>query len=331
MRWSLLLHVATVIFALCLLCVLPPADARRSQRVGDDVNDRPVVGVLTQPMSDSQPDQEILVASYVKFLESAGCRVVPLRFTDSFDQLKQLFIQVNGLFFPGGLASIQNNKFADAARYLLSLAINANQQGDAVPVWGTCLGFEQLLVYLSDQPFTNAVLSPVEAENIFLPLMFQPDAFKSTQLLQQAPSDVIQTYANQNITINMHAYAVLLDTYNKNPTLQQNFHVLTTSFDAQQPNPQQFLSLVEHRAYPIFGSQFHPEKNVFEWSQGHPDQVHTAEAVRASLFLAQRFVQFCRQNAHQFASEDELSRVLIYNYQPQFTGVDDHVEQTYFF
>ena len=41
-------------------------------------NSRPVIGILTQPDLNGQ---EYIAASYVKYAEAAGARVIPLRYT----------------------------------------------------------------------------------------------------------------------------------------------------------------------------------------------------------------------------------------------------------
>lgn len=40
--------------------------------------------------------------------------------------------------------------FQKQGDFLLKLAIEANEGGDYFPVWGTCLGFEQLLLSVSN-------------------------------------------------------------------------------------------------------------------------------------------------------------------------------------
>jgi gamma-glutamyl hydrolase len=43
-------------------------------------NFRPIIGVLTEPLNESEPQLgSFLPASYVKWLESAGARVAPVR------------------------------------------------------------------------------------------------------------------------------------------------------------------------------------------------------------------------------------------------------------
>ena len=47
-----------------------------------------------------------IAASYVKYLESAGARVVPVLHTASKDNLTSTFNSINGLLYPGGGANL---------------------------------------------------------------------------------------------------------------------------------------------------------------------------------------------------------------------------------
>ena len=51
-----------------------------------------------------------------------------------------------------------------------------------------------------------------------------------------------------------------------------------------------FVSALEARRHPIWAVQFHPEKNLFEWSPHYASVPHSASAVAASLYFARFFV-----------------------------------------
>ncbi len=72
-------------------------------------NDRPVIGVFTQPLSVSMsedPDYDgvksYMMDNYVQFLESAGARVVPIIYGNPIEGEMAKLDHVNGLLFPGG-------------------------------------------------------------------------------------------------------------------------------------------------------------------------------------------------------------------------------------
>ncbi len=74
------------------------------------LNDQPIIGVLTQPSGfpkSHPPDEYSYIASaYIKYLESAGARVVPIQYDLAEPEMKKLFLGINGLLLPGGNADI---------------------------------------------------------------------------------------------------------------------------------------------------------------------------------------------------------------------------------
>lgn len=91
------------------------------------------------------------------------------------------------------------------------------------------------------------------------------------------------------------------------------------------------MSTIESKAYPIYGLQWHPEKNNFEWL--FPSQIpHSAEAVAVSQYMADYMVSLARLNNQHFSSPAEEQRALIYNALPVYTGAipGSSFQQCYF-
>lgn len=61
---------------------------------------RSVIGILAQPTGDNKASY--IAASYVKYIESSGGRVVPIDYRWSTEKLRSVFSKVNGILFPGG-------------------------------------------------------------------------------------------------------------------------------------------------------------------------------------------------------------------------------------
>ena len=120
-------------------------------------NNRPIVGIMTQPLGTeisnaSSTNVTYIAASYVKFLESAGARVVPIHYDSSDEELTALFHSINGILLPGGGADLANTtRIRHSGQVLYDLAIAANDAGDAFPVWGTCMGFQFLSLLTAQQ------------------------------------------------------------------------------------------------------------------------------------------------------------------------------------
>ena len=89
-------------------------------------------------------------------------------------------------------------------------------------------------------------------------------------------------------------------------------------------------SLSGHR-YPFFGVQWHPEKNGFEWrvNSSYP---HGRDAIQVAEYLSNFFANQVRQNPNHFDSLVDEVKYSIYQYNPEFMGLDQsRFQQLYFF
>lgn len=66
---------------------------------------------------------------------------------------KVCFVIIHRVLFPGGDASFRKSErtdgYADAGQHIYEIAINMNDEGDYFPIFGTCLGFQYLIILAS--------------------------------------------------------------------------------------------------------------------------------------------------------------------------------------
>ncbi|CAB1315591.1 unnamed protein product [Coregonus sp. 'balchen'] len=219
----------------------------------DHLNYRPIIGVLAQENIVGDPHAQgssYIAASYVKYLESAGARVVPIRINRTDEEYEKIFNSINGLLLPGGDVDLQTSQFSRLSKIFYDLAIKANDASDYFPIWGTCQGFQQMTVLTSNKN----LLTLTETKAVALPLTFTPGQ---------------RQHCN----------------YSRNSKLKRFYKVLTTNTDGRR----QFISTMEANRYPFYAVQWHPEKSPFEWVD-KPGMVHSAASIRASFYTAHFFV-----------------------------------------
>jgi len=248
-------------------------------------------------------------ADYVKFIELAGGRVVPVPFNATTTELNKLFFSLNGLLYPGGADILNGTLYYESAAHLFDLALQANQQGDYFPLWGTCLGFEFLSVVVNG---SVNLLTRFDAENISLPLSFTP--YAPTARMFSLLNDVdrvsaLKFLSSQPVTENYHHFGVSLADFQSSPSLQNFYELISTSNDR---NGRIFASAMEAREYPVYAVQFHPERSLFEWDPSEAID-HSFQTVLIMQQFANSFVYEARKSPHRFPSSDDEFDSLIWN------------------
>eukprot|EP00439_Symbiodinium_sp_Y106_P026866 s5202_g3.t1 len=301
--------------------------------LGGHAADAPIVGVLTVPVAhgcetarahrwtdDAKSGGSCFASLYVKYVEAAGGRVVPILYDWDDQQLAKAFASVNAVLFTGGGVQIAHPssspmaaQYVRAASLLFNLTVQAGSAGDWVPLWGTCMGLQTLSVVAAG---TSSVLktNSFDSENMSLPLELAQDAKTSRLLGPHVPSNILRWLTTENITTNLHHDGVTPDSFAMNQRLSSLFSVLSTNRDRKG---REFVSTIEGKSLPIYGVQWHPERPIFEWGADESGINHGPHAIEAMQYFANFLVAEARKNSHHFESKAEEESALIYNFVPQ--------------
>jgi len=315
-----------MISLLFTLLVVSQIDGKNRISNPSNENTRPIIGILTQPAPPEwkQPNRTTyLAASYVKYIETTGAQVVPIRMYQSIDYYSHLFNSLNGILFPGGDSS---DEYFYVAKLFYTWSLKEFDEMQKVfPIWGTCLGFETLLMLTRRS--TN-ILDHCKGYNFATELTFMPDANDSRLLGSSLPLNIRNALANETTTANYHDFCMRPQNFTADPVLSTFYKMLTISPDLEGKT---FVSTIESRRYPIFGVQWHPEKNGFEW-EVNTTIPHNKNAIQVMQYMANFFTDQVRQNMNHFDSLDDEVKYSIYQYTPEFMDLDkSHFQQLYFF
>ncbi|XP_066029648.1 gamma-glutamyl hydrolase-like [Pocillopora verrucosa] len=297
------------------------------------VNCCPIIGVLAQETDGNVKKfgSQLIAATYAKFIESAGGRMVPIFINSTAKEIEKLFYSINGAIYPGGHRLLHHTNYTRVGKQILELAMKAYDKGDIFPIWGECLGLELLSMLVAGRDLRVGQLdheffSEVDAKNVSLKLIL-PRNYKTTSLWKFAPRHVVKFLQNNNAAYNNHRKAITLQNYGKYRRLNAFFRIVSTSKDR---NGVEFISTMEGKRYPVYLFHWHPAKSQFEWRRDL-DINHSLADVLSGQYFANFLIQKARFSTHRFSRAEEERASLIYNYKP--TAVQDYLPfiQAYFF
>ena len=145
----------------------------------------------------------------------------------------------------------------------------------------------------------NILQSGFDAENISLPLLLVSEDYTETKSQLYNSPELIHIFTQNNITMNNHRNGIEPKVFLSDGGLTSLFQITSTNVDRKGRS---FVSTIESLQYPYYATQYHPEKNEFEFSTYPGTNIpyesinHSEEAIHASFSLAEFFVRQLRKN-----------------------------------
>ena len=202
----------------------------------EELTDRPIIGMLAMKITDevllhAKPElkgKSYIGASYMKFVQSAGGRVVPI-VDDPKKNLTLNFIldRVNGVMLPGGEINLIDSKYYKIAKRIYEKAIEKNEKGVHFPIFGICRGFQALPVLTAGGIH---ILKEFDSKNVSLPMKI-PEDYKSSKMFKDLSDDLRDVMEKKYITANYHKYGIYPSEIKGNKLLKEDYRVLGTSDD----------------------------------------------------------------------------------------------------
>jgi len=207
------------------------------------------IGLITLPRHPN-------VDNYVRWIEMSGATVQVIPYNVSKKTLQDTLSQVNGVVWTGG--AIETNHYTEKQRMTFlttlqncfGLAIEYNDQGRNFPIWGSCLGFELLVLLGSHYPLTQ-LFDHIQTHerNGQDPIEFTSEP---SRLKRWFPAKLRKEMAK--IPCATHHHKLGFD-------IHPLPHIRIVSADSG------FVNMIEYKAYPFYGVQFHPERPFSPFSE----------------------------------------------------------------
>lgn len=195
--------------------------------------------------------------NYRQWLSEADVQTVPILFFKSTKELLDLMDHLDGFVLTGGSEGFFEYESA-ASRYIevvtaiIKKAKDINDFGRPFPIWGTCLGFEAMLLTESNLTLKRHVvdnhLKLRERIKIMDDNLESMKYFTEKELSEM--EDVPILYFN-------HMFGISRNDVRHLPELKDKVRIGAKINTVRRRN---VAAWMEFRDYPFFGTQFHPEK-----------------------------------------------------------------------
>ena len=221
-----------------------------------------VVGIVSVPLT---PDKKFfnvcgdsyLAHSHIVWLKSRNIEplIIPYNSTD----LKKYFKSIDGLYFPsGGAFAGTQIEYYNCCKTLFYMAMKENDRGNYFPIWGCCMGFQQMIIIADGNDNVDNLLTKFNSfDNLLCKIKFTSDA-EHSRIIKGIDTNITKKLTRKKSSLNNHKLGISLRKFKDNKKLMEFFKIIGTSRDR---NNKEFVAIIEARHYPFYAVQWHPERN----------------------------------------------------------------------
>jgi gamma-glutamyl hydrolase len=214
-----------------------------------------MIGIITAPnvKHDLKCTQSYLNLAYIHWIEMADEQAMIIPYDISEKELLVILQRIHGVVWVGGAientkthTKTQYNTLINTLFYCYQYAIRENTNGNYYPIWGTCLGFDILLMFANQKPSLKESLIPFPLHGVY------PTSFTITKskLKKWFSHSMLQKMKKQPCVFHNHKYG--------NITVPSSVDIISKHDN--------FINMIEFKEYPFYGVQFHPEQPHTEFS-----------------------------------------------------------------
>lgn len=231
------------------------------------LTETPVIGIITNPVPFAGYDTYVMGA-YVRYVEQSGAKVVPIHHKASDEEICTQLEKINGVILQGGTTAIMTTDgelsfYGKKIKVIVEKAKELNARGIHFPIWAICLGFQALAAV--EAPYKDTIaMNSFDSLDCCDKVKFVSEPSVS-RMYKSIPEGLLLAMQNEEITYNNHHDGVYLSTFDKYSELKENYNVITTSTDRQGV---EYVATFEHKQFPFYAHQYHPEKVQFVFREG---------------------------------------------------------------
>ena len=221
-----------------------------------------IIGIVSVPLTPNKKYYKVCGDSYIAsshliWLKSQNIELLVIPYNTK--KLDSYFKKVHGLYFPsGGAFAGTQQEYYNCCKKLFHMAIKENDKGNYFPIWGCCMGFQQMIIIVDGNDNIDTLLTNFDSYNNLLCKIKLTNESKYSNIINGIDKDTIKTITTKKSTLNNHKLGISPRKFKNNKKLDNFFYIVGTSKDRKN---KEFVSIIEGRHYPFYAVQWHPERN----------------------------------------------------------------------
>lgn len=232
---------------------------------------------------------------YHDFINSYAMEAISIDYNQDLESILNQLEELDGILLTGGpnlfdlreynkdnlsyyrIIKEGNLRYLNVIKGILEKSKEINDEGRTFIVFGICLGFQGILMTESD---LDIRISNVERTN-FSDYIYIPKNKIKTKINKEIPKKYVKKLRNERITFFNHSLGFKVSDFRKFEELEYQYHISLTYKDE---NYGTCVAAIEHKYYPIYAIQFHPEKLLYDES-GNYDLNKGKTAIKISAYF----------------------------------------------
>jgi gamma-glutamyl hydrolase len=219
-----------------------------------------VIGIITVPIVIGQEESfnyrgnSTISSGHIEWLgDEYIWTAIP--YQSSKQEMDRFIDSIHAFYIPSGnVGKKSSNQYLNIVKYAVELIKQKNDNGIFFPIWGVCMGLQTLLAVENNVYHHDDLLDQFDTWKNYLTPLQQINQGKLTDFFTCHERRMLETTHDK-----IHNHRLGLSPLMFNSTsLKQNYKIIHINVDRKG---QPFASTVEHKKYPFYGFQWHPEKS----------------------------------------------------------------------
>jgi gamma-glutamyl hydrolase len=235
---------------------------RRTTKKRDNKERKLVIGIISVPLTPNKKYFKVcgdsyIASSHLKWMNKNNVDFLVIPYDSK--NLKHYFDRIHGLYLPsGGAFAGTQKRYYSACKKLIQMAVKENDKGYYFPIWGCCMGFQQMLIIADGKDNLTTLLGTFDSmKNYMTNIDLTPDG-KRARIIKGLDTNTFKKITRRNSTTNNHKMGISPEEFDANRGIAEFYKNVGNSTDR---NGKKFVAIIEAHDYPFYGVQWHPERN----------------------------------------------------------------------